>query len=439
MTRFNAWQRLRDLWVRAFVVERPSVGLSLFRIAVAVTVGCHMIPSFLQLPDNYLATAFKEQNGSFFPIWALQMVERSPDWFVCAMVGLFLFAWMCFLVGFKTQLSAIVMTAGCYYFYALNSLHIGTLSFDILLVTLSLVWVSGYLGDWLSVDCLLRGDPEGYRRPRPFFIQRLLQLQITWTYWYTALSKITGSGNWLVDNPYYYLMRYPAQGVVRMFPGRAWLASSPELCRAIAMGVLIGEFTMPLLLWIRKTRLIGLALACVFHLLLLVTLHVPTIFLFLFPAQLMLFIEPERIVAWIDARRAAASTLLYDGRCGLCLDGMRLLRGLDLFSQIRLVDFHTLPDPAQLHPVLSADRCRSRMQLIESDGTLTEGFSSLRRLSLKLPTLWGLAPILRLPGMGRLGPLIYDWIAQRRLLWHRGAACRTNQCVATMSDGSSKL
>ena len=54
----------RQFWQYAFLAERPSIGLSLFRIAVAVTVGCHMIPSFFHLQDNYLAVAFKEKNFS---------------------------------------------------------------------------------------------------------------------------------------------------------------------------------------------------------------------------------------------------------------------------------------------------------------------------------------------------------------------------------------
>ncbi|MBI3087415.1 MAG: hypothetical protein HYY91_00790, partial [Candidatus Omnitrophica bacterium] len=142
---------LREWWHRAFLAERPSLELGLFRIAAAVTVGCHMIPPFLQMEDNYLSTAFREKNFSFFPMWALELVERSPDGLVWAFVGLFAVSWFCFLIGFRSQAACLLMTVACYYFYALNSLHIGTLSFDILLVTLSLMWITSCHGDWLSV------------------------------------------------------------------------------------------------------------------------------------------------------------------------------------------------------------------------------------------------------------------------------------------------
>ena len=122
------------LWQRLFLEERPSLMLGLFRITIALATGLHVIPSLLQLQDNYLAGAFKEVNPSFFPISILQLVAQSPNWLVYAFVALFLVSWVMFLVGLWTQRSAILMVLSCYYFYALNMLHIGTLSWDILLV-----------------------------------------------------------------------------------------------------------------------------------------------------------------------------------------------------------------------------------------------------------------------------------------------------------------
>ena len=424
--------RLRTWWHKAFLAERPSLQLSLFRIAVAITIGCHMIPSFMHLEDTYLSTAFKEKNGSFFPIWALQLIEQSPDWLVLAFVVLFMASWVSFFIGFNSQLSGVLMTGSCYYFYALNSLHIGTLSFDILLVTLSLMWITGYHGDWLSVDSLLRGDPQPHRRLRPFFIQRLLQLQIAWTFFYTALSKVTAGGNWLADNPYYHLMHYPPMSVVREFPFRTFLAQHPSACYGIGLGILLAEGSLPLWLFLRPTRAVAISVGLIFHGLLLGSLHVPTIFFFLFPPQLLLFIEPESLVTWIEARRTAQAargraTLLYDGRCGFCLASVKRLLALDLFGYVEPIDFHTVPEVSSLHPSLTPERCHSRMQLLEP-GRLTEGFASFRRMSVKLPLLWPLTPLLHLPGMGGIGTRVYDWVATRRFLFHRSRQCETNHC-----------
>ena len=166
------------LWNRLFLEERPSIGLSFFRIAVAVTVGAHVIPSFFHLEDTFLHTAFKTFNPQFFPIGIIELVQKSPDSLVLGFVVLFCLSWFFFLIGLFSQISCIVMTLSCYYFYALNAFAIECLSWDILLVTLFVMCVTNYHGDYFSIDCLRRKDENAYQRRRPYFVQRLLQMQI---------------------------------------------------------------------------------------------------------------------------------------------------------------------------------------------------------------------------------------------------------------------
>ena len=421
-------------WSRAFLDERPSLSLGLFRVAVAFTVACHMLPSFCHLGDNYLSTAFTTKNFWFFPMWILQLVARSPDALVWLMAGVFLCSLAAFAIGYRAQASCIVMTLSCYYFYALNNYHIGTLSFDILLVTLFLMCLTDYHGDFLSLDSLRRADVHAYARLRPFFLQRLLQLQLAWTFWYTALSKVAAGGNWLTDNPYYYLMHYPPMGVVRDFPLRAWFAQHPQLCYGLGITLILFEFTIPFLWFIPRTRRLGIGLGVAFQLMLWVTLHVPTIFLFLFPPMMGLFIRPEALVQWIDRRRQqiaarGRATLLYDGRCGFCLASIARLRVLDLFEWAQPRDFHTQPDLPQLHPDLTPERCHSEMLLLEPDGRLTGGFYAFARMTMRMPLLWWAAPLVHLPGAAWVGTRVYRWVAAHRYLLHRNEACASNQCT----------
>ena len=423
-----------QLWHRAFLEKRPSLSLGLFRLAVAWTVGCHMIPSFFHMADNYLSTACKTQNYAFFPIEILRQVERSPDWLVWAFVALFCVSLASFTLGLFSQASCMLMTLSCYYFYALNNYHIGTLSFDILLVTLFLMCVTNYHGDFLSLDSLRRGKEASYKRLQPYFIQRLLQLQLAWTFWYTALSKITASGNWLTDNPYYSLMHYPPIGVVREFPFRAWLGYHPDLCYGLGIACVIFEFIVPFLWLIPRTRAIAITLGIAFQLMLWATLHVPTIFLFLFPPMMLLFINPEALVQWIETRQALTekhgrAILLYDGQCGFCLSSVKRLRVLDLFTWVDPLDFHTQPDLAKLHSSLTPEHCHSEMILLEPNGRLSGGFGAFRRLCVRLPLLMGLAPLVYLPGARWVGTRVYQWIATHRYLLHRNSTCATNQCA----------
>jgi len=421
-------------WHRVFLEKRPSVSLGLFRLAVAFTVGAHMIPSFFQMEDNYLSTAFKTQNASFFPIWLLRLVAASPDWLVWSWAAVFFVSLAGFALGLWSRASCIVMTLSCYYFYALNNYHIGTLSFDILLVTLVLMCVTGYHGDFLSLDSLRRGKDRPYRRLRPFFVQRLLQLQLAWTFWYTALSKISAGGNWLTDNPYYYLMHYPPIGVVRDFPLRTWLGQHPSLCYGLGIALLVVEFTIPLFWFLPRTRAVAISLGVAFQLMLWLTLHVPTIFLFLFPSMMGLFVQPETLVRWIESRRAAhaerdRAVLLYDGQCGFCLSSIKRLRVLDLFGWVDPLDFHTQPDLARLNPVLTPERCRSEMVLVEPNGRLSGGFQAFARLTRHLPLLMWLAPLTHLPGADWVGSRVYRWVATHRYFLHRNPVCQTNRCA----------
>ena len=434
---------VRRLWHQAFLERRPSLSLGLFRLAVAFTVGAHMIPSFFHMDDNYLSTAFKTQNYSFFPVWTLRLVAQSPDAVVWSFVGLFYVSLAAFTVGLFSQLGCILMTLSCYYFYALNNYHIGTLSFDILLVTLFLMCVTNDYGDFLSLDSLRRGDVRSYKRLRPVFVQRLLQLQLAWTFWYTALSKITAGGNWITDNPYYYLMHYPPIGVVRDFPLRAWLGQYPGLCHGLGIVLLSFEFAIPFFWFIPWTRAVAVPLGIAFQFMLWITLHVPTIFLFLFPPMMLLFIHPTLLVQWIESRQAADASrgravLFYDGQCGFCLSSVKRLRVLDLFGWVDPLDFHTQPDLSKLHPALTPERCHSEMVLLEPNGHLSGGFDAFARLCRRLPLLWWCAPLAYLPGARWVGTRLYRWVAFNRYVLHRNPVCATNQCaVGTGGNGSS--
>ena len=429
-------KRLERWWEAAFLEERPSVSLSLFRLAVAATVGLHVIPTLLQMKDNYLGTAFREYNPVFFPIPLLAWVDQRSDAFVWAAAAVFLAGWLGFLIGLATPLSGAVMTAACYFFYARNSLHIGTLSWDILLVTVFLMLVTPYPGDSFSVDSLLRGDPDPYLKRRPFFLQRLLQLQIASTYFYTGLNKIAAGGNWLTDNPYYYLMNDPPEGVIKDFIGRSLLAAHPTLCYGIGLGVVAIELTLWVWLFSRRTRPYAIAVAIGFHFLLLFTMHVPTIFFFLFPPQLLLFISPENLTDFLKRRRAAwkqdgRDKVIYDGGCGFCRASLARLSALDPTGRLEPVDSTDL-DPASLDRRLTAEAARARLQLLERDGRLSGGFEALQRLSVRLPLLWPLAPLLNLPGADHIGGPAYDWVARNRYVLsglHRTAACRGNACL----------
>jgi predicted DCC family thiol-disulfide oxidoreductase YuxK len=425
-----------SLWNRLFLEERPSISLSFFRVAVAWTVGWHVWPTFAHMDDNYFSTAFKTFDSSFFPVPILEAVFKSPEWLILLFVWIFGVSWFFFLIGLFSQISCIVMVVSCYYFYALNSFHVGTLSWDILLVTLFLMCMTPYHGDYFSIDCLRRTDVDAYKKKRPFFIQRLLQMQLGFTYFYTALYKVTAHGTWIKGNPVYYLMNYGPLGVTKTFLLRDFIMDKPQVCYWIGIAIVTVEFSMIFLLFFPRTRLSAIYLGIFFHILLILTLDVPSIFFFMFPFQFLLFINPNDIVGWIEHKRAFNQkrregdppVLVYDGQCQFCIRSIKRLQTLDLFSVLALKDLHHIENYTNVHPDLTKDKAMSQMYLIDTNGKLYGGFRAFQRMTLMMPMLYILIPVVYFPGVTLMGTIVYNWVAKNRYLFHSNKVCKNNAC-----------
>ncbi len=416
-----------------FLNERPSLGLAFFRPFVALTVGLHVIPSFFCIRDNYFHTAFKTLNFEFFTQWFLALVQKSPDQIVILFVFVFCISWFTFLIGYYTQLSCIILMLSCYYFYALNSFPIGTLSWDILLVTMFLMCITPYPGDYFSIDALRTKALSPYKRTRPFFIQGLLQMQIAFTYFYTGLYKVSAAGNWWTGNPVYYLMNYPPEGVMKHFLFKEFFAGHPLICYMLGIATTIFELTMPVWLYWSRTRVSAIYLGFLFQLGLLLTMDVPFIFFLLFPAQLMLFLPPEDIIRWIEKRRAfnmrgGQDIVVFDGLCGFCRECVRALEIMDLFGALKYADYQMYDRIELVHPELTYQLAHSQLHLIEPDGTLSGGFMAFRKMCLRLPMLYPLVPFAYFPGSGILGPIIYRWVSENRYIFHSSQPCKDNAC-----------
>lgn len=410
---------IKRIWHNLFLQERSSISLSFFRIVCAFTVISHVVPSFFHMGDNYLSTAYKEYNASFFPIYVIEWVARSPDWLIYLFVWIFCVFGFFFFIGFLSQWSILLMTAACYYFYALNSFHVGTLSWDILLVTLFLMCLVPYHGDYFSVDCLL-SEKRGYRQKRPYFLQRLLQFQIGFTFFYTALWKVYPVGNWIDQNPIYYLMHEHPTGVTKWFLWRDFLKTQPGLCYWIGIIIVVTELLLMFLLFWRKTRISAIYLGIFFHIVLILTLDVPATFFFLFPAQLLLFIDPGEIMKRVEERqefnRSAAKRpkVLFDGQCRFCRISIKMLQIMDLFEKYEYLDFRLINDLAVLHRSLTKEACERQVIMIDSLNELHGGFFVFRKMCFSMPMMSPLLVIFYFPGMGVFGPLVYQWVARHR-------------------------
>lgn len=411
---------MKRLWNQLFLEERSAISLSLFRIVVAFTVWSVVFPSLVHLEELYFQGSFREINGNFFPVWFLELVQKSPDGLVVAFAILFHISVVTLFIGLFSQISCIAVTLCCYYFYALNSFHVSTLTWDILMVTMVMMCVTGYHGDYFSLDCLLKKSEKPWEKKRPFFVQRLLQMQVGFTFFYTALYKVTAQGNWLTDNPLFYVLNYPSPGVTKTFLLRDFIQGMPGLVYWSGVSIVIVEFCMVFFLFWRRTRMSAIYLGIFFQTLLILTLDVPATFFFMFPAMFLLFINPNEILDWLQMRQRINQSsqrpmILYDGSCGFCKWSVEKLMKMDLFCTLEYKNFYDYLDSDKTLPAgLTSDQVMKRLYLVEGGSDTYGGYVAFRRICWFMPMMFPLIPIIFFPGMGIIGPWLYDLVAKNR-------------------------
>ena len=103
--------------------------------------------------------------------------------------------------------------------------------------------------------------------------------------------------------------------------------------------------------------------------------------------------------------------IYYDGACGMCRRSTRWLKRLDWLGRLEMRDL-TRVDPEDL-PV-DRDAAMRGMPMRTSGGGVLMGFAAVRRALAQTPL--GLLPalVLWLPGVSRLGRVVYDRVAANR-------------------------
>ncbi len=113
----------------------------------------------------------------------------------------------------------------------------------------------------------------------------------------------------------------------------------------------------------------------------------------------------------------------YDGECGFCTFCVRALALADFFGVVTWTAYQELAEPPgglawddlDAAPYLVVrDRGSDARAGAGSGGKLYRGFYAFRMLTLRLPPLVPLAPLLWLPGVSWLGERAYGWVAANR-------------------------
>ena len=109
-------------------------------------------------------------------------------------------------------------------------------------------------------------------------------------------------------------------------------------------------------------------------------------------------------------------TIYYDGNCFLCKTSMTLVAMADIMKKIKFVPYQILDD---IPSGFSLEQFDFEVHMVDSRNNYFLGFEVVRKLTTILIPLMPLAPLMRIPGVDKIGHRIYRFIAssRNRLCW----------------------
>jgi len=249
-------------------------------------------------------------------------------------------------------------------------------------------------GAALSVDRLARiwrGQESTDAQLRAPWAQRMMQIQTSIIYIATFWWKTLGV-SWLNGTAVYYVMRVEAY---RRFPvpgiDNTWVV------KLATWGTLAVEFAAGVLVWFRDLRYFVLLAALGLHLSIEYAMNLP-LFEWIMISTFVLFIYPEdlsRAWAWVRDRVAprlgAPATVLYDGASARSVHAANVLRAIDVFEKLRLVDVHSA-EAKLIFPELAEPPGQSRV-LVKTSSGLQGGAAGVCAIAPLIPLLWSLVPL----------------------------------------------
>lgn len=281
--------RLARRYDALWMTETSGLHLGCFRIAFAL-----YLLAYLSALAPHVVVMFSN-HGVYAP-YLVPDLAPSPA-VAWVLYGAMPVLAACILVGYRTELSALLLLALYLHHYFLQ-LAVKQSSFERLIILYLAILSLAGSGQRLGLD--------GLRAPIPRLVwaQRLIAAQSAFLY--------TGSGLWKLFNPAWHsgaLLQSTFQGMWATplafeiaalgLPAAAWTAGSWSI---IALELALG----PLLLW-RKTRTVAVFMAAAFHVGNWLLLFIPEFLVCV--TALVVFLDERALERAIDALRRLASAM----------------------------------------------------------------------------------------------------------------------------------
>ena len=294
--------QLAGAWEHFFFEPAPVHSLAIFRIAFGLVLLLDAVFLLANL-DQYLGPKgltehhryFKHNHGR-----ALSLFLHLPPTLgtVYGVMGLHLLAVTCLTLGFLTPLSAALA------FLTVRSIVNRQPSIsnggDNVAKIMCFFLIFAPAGHAYSLDEILFHAPSHpggeYQNQAPWAV-RLMQIQVSIIYLYTAYWKLKGT-TWRAGTAIYFAA---VHAMYRKFETPRWLLRTPVV-QMLTWGTLAVEFGLGFGLWIDDFRIWLVLLGFLLHLGAEYMLNVH-LFGWYMMACLLLFVEPMEVLAWLPRDR----------------------------------------------------------------------------------------------------------------------------------------
>ena len=116
------------------------------------------------------------------------------------------------------------------------------------------------------------------------------------------------------------------------------------------------------------------------------------------------------------AERPEADVVIYDGQCKFCTGQAKNLARWDTRRRLAFLSLHDAEVPRRF-PDLTHDQLMEQMYVVDQQGNRYGGAAAFRYLTLRLPRLYFVAPLMHLPFTLPLWQWGYKLVARHRYLF----------------------
>ena len=300
---------LREMWDRFFFTPESPIPIALFRIVYGMLVIATLIllrPDWLAWYGPHawvsLSTMHKLESGTRLNLFAV--IPQTDAW-IEAFFWIFLGSAILLTAGFLTRLNSVIVFL-CLASMQQRNLYI-THGGDTFLRVAGFFLIFAPAGAALSIDRLIRirrGKESSNLAPRQPWAQRMIQLELALLYFAAFCWKVKGAP-WLQGTAMFYIYHLDE---FKRFPLPAWLLQ-PTMLKLESWSVLILEFSLGVLIWLKDLRYTLLALGLLLHLSLEYSLNIP-LFQWDILSAYILFVDAAdltRAWSWLRTRMSGAS------------------------------------------------------------------------------------------------------------------------------------